>query len=69
MHVQPSSVSWCVVGVIYVFNDVRDRRDWDENVFAIIDSCRFNDIHGMSLREMIICFASRGEALLRPGVW
>lgn len=48
---------------------MRDRRDWDENVFVIIDSCRFNDIHGMSLREMIICFASRGETLLRPGVW
>lgn len=69
MHVEPSSISWCIIAVIYILNDVRDRRDGDENVLVIVYGCRFDDSHGMSLGEMIICFASRCKTLLRPGVW
>ena len=77
MHMKPCGIFCCVIIVIDVFDDVRDRRDGDENVLVIVYGCRFDDSHGMSLGEMIlakrlarcICFASRCKTLLRQGVW
>ena len=52
MHMDPSSSFSCVISVVYILDDVRNRRDRNENVFIVIDSCRFDDLHGISLWVM-----------------
>jgi hypothetical protein len=54
MHMDPSSVFCSVISVVYIFDDVRNRRDRNENVFIVIDSCRFDDLHGISLWVMFL---------------